>query len=166
MSGYPKGCRRSQLFDSRAPAAAVRCHKREVSRQLCYVGDSLADADVLGALPFAVDQSPGCGNRIVLYRRKGARFNSTGGLGLTNRDIPSGEWTDIEDMLLLRIEAREPWGPRRRDTPGDETRVAILNAVQRAGYGARKQCTTVDSCYGYPWIFDGPLIVLEIIIED
>ena len=31
----------------------------------------------------------------------------TEGLGLTNRDIPSGEWTDIEDMLLLRMEARE-----------------------------------------------------------
>lgn len=28
--------------------------------------------------------------------------------GTTERDTPSGEWTDIEEMLLLRIEAREP----------------------------------------------------------
>ena len=73
VSGYLKGCRISQLSDSRGPAAEVLCHELEVSRQLCYVGDFLVD--VLGALPFAVDQSPISSNRNVLYRRKGAKFN-------------------------------------------------------------------------------------------
>ena len=34
--------------------------------------------------------------------------DSARGLGLTNRDVPSGDWTNIGDMVLLRIEAREP----------------------------------------------------------
>jgi len=49
-------------------------------------------------------------------------------------------------------------------TPGDDTRVAILKPVERAGERAGKRCVTVGRCYDRRWIRDGYLRILEIIL--
>lgn len=51
VSGYPKGCRISRLFDSRGQAVEVLCHKLRVST-FANVGGSPADA--LDAVPVAI----------------------------------------------------------------------------------------------------------------
>lgn len=50
-------------------------------------------------------------------------------------------------------------------TPGDDTSVAILEVVGRAGEGAGERCTTAGSFYDWPWIRNGFLRFLEIILQ-
>jgi hypothetical protein len=101
VSGYPKGCKISRLFESRGRAAGVLCQKCRVSAVLVAL---LRTHSTLFRLPLERVLFPVI---VASSIEEKARDSAIGPVS-TIRDVPSGDWTDIDDMLLLLIEAREP----------------------------------------------------------